>query len=112
MKQDVTQQVEKVLNSLDQVNRSSVSPYFYSSLRRRMEAGNAQPQHGFSLQPAYTILALLFLFVTNVYLLLNQPVTQEQKSTEVEEQTQWKTEYALQEVTPYQENPIEWVAIK
>ena len=77
-----------------------------------MEAGNAQPQHGFSLQPAYTILALLFLFVTNVYLLLNQPVTQEQKSTEVEEQTQWKTEYALQEVTPYQENPIEWVAIK
>jgi hypothetical protein len=112
MKQDVTQQVEKVLSSLDQVNRASVSPYFYSRLRTRMEAGNAQPQHGFSLQPAFTILALLFLLVLNIYLLLNQSVPKEQKWTEVDDQTQWTTEYALQESTPYQENPIEWVAIK
>jgi hypothetical protein len=48
----------------------------------------------------------------NVYLLFNQNVPQEQKWTEVEDQTNWTTEYALQESTPYQENPIEWVAIK
>jgi hypothetical protein len=32
MKQDVTQQVEKVLSSLDQVNRASVSPYYHSGI--------------------------------------------------------------------------------
>lgn len=112
MKQDVTPRIEKLLNSLDQVKRASVSPYFYSRLRSHMEAEYAQPKNGFSLQPSLALLSLLFLLVTNVYLLLNQPVTPEQKWTEMEEQTQWKTEYALQEVTPYQENPIEWAVVK
>lgn len=112
MKQDVTSSVEKVLNSLDQVKRVSAPPYFYTRLLTRMEADHSRSQNGFFLQPAFTLLALLFLLVINVSLLFNQPTAPDQKWTEAEEQTQWKTEYALQESTPYQENPIEWVVAK
>lgn len=112
MKQDLTPRIEKMLSSLDQVKRASVSPYFYSRLRSRMETDYPHPKNGFSLQPSLALLSLLFLLVTNVYLLLNQPVTPEQKWTELEEQAQLKTEYALQESIPYQENPIEWAVVK
>lgn len=112
MKQDVFNQVEKVLSSLDQVNRATPSAYFYSRLRSRMETGKYPVQQGFSWQPAFTLLVLLLLLGINVSLLLSQSATQEQKWLEADDQSQWKTEYALQESIPYQENPIEWAVVK
>ncbi|MBM3414592.1 MAG: hypothetical protein FJY16_06635 [Bacteroidetes bacterium] len=108
MKQGVTNQIEKILGSLDQVNRATLPPYFYSRLRTRMEAGKQPSPEGFTLRPAFAILVLSVMLAINIYLLVNQSGTHEPKWTELNDQSQWEKEYVLQESTPYQEISYEW----
>ncbi|MBM3412607.1 MAG: hypothetical protein FJY19_04410 [Bacteroidetes bacterium] len=108
MKQDVNNQIEKILGSLDQVNRATLSPYFYSRLRTRMEADRQHSSKEFTLRPIFAILVLTVMLAINVYLLVNQSGNDEPKWAELNDQSQWEKEYVLQEPTPYQEIPYEW----
>ena len=100
---DREQKIEATLQSLDNVERVEVSPFFYGKLKARMEQENPNSIVGtmlFGLRPAVSIAALLIFILLNTIAI--STVWQQRKSlVQSAELKSFASEYDLNVYTVY-----------
>jgi hypothetical protein len=111
MKQDFSQQVTEILESLNQVKRATAPAFFYTRLRARME--NSSSTSTFLLRPAFTLLAMLLLFMANSFLVVNRaPQPSVADVMDKEDTLHWTNEYASTDLYPINESYADWTSSK
>lgn len=113
MKHQVSDHIDQVLNSLDQVKRASAPAYFYTRLRARMEKDVQEPASNFQLRPALILIAMILLLLVNTFFILNrEPQPSLADVTDKDELQHWTNEYAVNDQFPVNESYAEWVSNK
>lgn len=113
MQQEVSHQVTKILESLDQVKRASAPAFFYTRLRARMEAP-LPTSTTFLLRPAFTLLVMLLLLMVNSFLVVNRtsPQPSVAEVTDKEDTLHWTNEYAANDLYPVNDAYADWASTK
>ncbi len=98
--QDAVHRIDKVLNSLDGVQRATAPDFFYTRLRARLEKGltkNNNPK--WVLRPVYIFSTLLLVIAINAFVFLrNQNVNSTTADNNESVQQSIAAEYNLNDV--------------
>ena len=113
MKHEVSEHINHLISSLDQIKRAPAPAYFYTRLRARMEQSPVIPQEGIQLRPALALVVMLLLLLVNTVLILNRtPAPTFADSNDKEESQHWSNEYASNDQFPLNESYANWASNK
>ena len=81
-KRDDSHLLDEYLQSLDGMQQAETRPFFFSSLKSRLQA-DTHAQSGFIFRPAFIICTLLFLLMVNFWMITTQRNSGTQKDESV-----------------------------
>ncbi len=102
MKKNI-QDIENILNSFDGMQRAEVRPFFHTRVMARLEKETAVENSWMPVRkPVWVIAVLSFLFLTNVYLIIQQvKQTKTTPAGETSSLQSFASEYHLNSTTNY-----------
>jgi hypothetical protein len=103
MNTEKNKKIEDILSSLDGAKRATISDFFYTRLKAKMESNPVNKS--WLLKPAYAFAALALILLMNVFVLLqnnNSPAEQVVDNTDFEQTL--ASDYSLNEISFYDLN--------
>jgi hypothetical protein len=113
MKHEVSDTLDHLISSLDQIRRAPAPAYFYTRLRARMDQTSSPSQTGVQLRPALALFVMILLLLINTFLIINRtPTPSLADGSDKEESQHWSNEYAANDQFPFNESYANWASNK
>jgi hypothetical protein len=111
MKHALSEPIDQLISSLDQVKRAPAPAYFYSRLRARIDQNSAAHQWSVQLRPALVLVVMILLLLINTFLIIDRTPTPALVGvTDKEESQHWSDEYAVNDQFPFNESYANWAS--
>jgi hypothetical protein len=109
MKHEVSEPIDQLISSLDQIKRAPAPAYFYTRLWARMDQTSSASIVGFQLRPALALFAMILLLLVNTFLIINRTPSPTLADVIIKAELQhWSNEFASNDQFPLNESYANW----